>query len=62
MAGLNLSLLAFFFGMVALLLSQLTTGRRAAAGWTSGLLILFVFLNIIVDLLYGYLDPRIRLA
>jgi len=24
--------------------------------------ILFVFVNIIVDLLYGYLDPRIRLA
>jgi len=24
--------------------------------------ILFVALNIIVDLLYGYLDPRIRLA
>jgi len=24
--------------------------------------ILFVALNIVVDLLYGYLDPRIRLA
>src|SRR5215472_4982220 len=41
LAGLNLTLLAFFFGMVALLLSQLTTGRRAAASWTAGLLILF---------------------
>jgi polyether ionophore transport system permease protein len=45
LAGLNLSLLAFFFGMVALLLSQLTTGRRAAGGWASGLLILFVLLD-----------------
>jgi ABC-2 type transport system permease protein len=61
LAGLNLSLLAFFFGMVALLLSQLTTGRRAAAGWTSGLLILFVFLNMAGRELNGawvqYLSP-----
>ena len=45
LAGLNLSLLAFFFGMVALLISQLTASRRAAAGWASGLLILFVLLE-----------------
>lgn len=32
LAGLNLSLLSFFFGMVALLISQLTISRRAAAG------------------------------
>jgi ABC-2 type transport system permease protein len=32
LAGLNLGLLAFFFGMVALLLSQLTTSRGTAAG------------------------------
>src|SRR6266496_2120469 len=61
MAGLNLVLLAFFFGMVALLLSQLTTGRRAAAGWTSGLLILFVLLNMAGRELNGawvqYLSP-----
>jgi len=61
LAGLNLVLLAFFFGMVALLLSQLTTGRRAAAGWTSGLLILFVFLNMAGRELNGawvqYLSP-----
>jgi ABC-2 type transport system permease protein len=61
LAGLNLSLLAFFFGMVALVLSQLTTGRRAAAGWTSGLLILFVFLNMVGRELNGawvqYLSP-----
>jgi len=44
LAGLNLSLIAFFFGMVALLLSQVTSSRQAAAGWTSGLLILFTFL------------------
>jgi len=61
LAGLNLSLLAFFFGMVALLLSQLTTGRRAAAGWTSSLLILFVLLNMAGRELNGawvqYLSP-----
>jgi ABC-2 type transport system permease protein len=61
LAGLNLSLLAFFFGMVALLLSQLTTGRRAAAGLTSGLLILFVLLNMAGRELNGawvqYLSP-----
>jgi ABC-2 type transport system permease protein len=45
LAGLNLSLLAFFFGMVALLISQLTASRRTAAGWASGLLILFVLLE-----------------
>lgn len=61
MAGLNLSLLAFFFGMVALLISQLTTSRRAAAGWASGLLILFVLLNMAGRELNGawvqYLSP-----
>jgi len=45
LAGLNLSLLNFFFGMVALLISQVTVSRRAAAGWASGLLILFVILS-----------------
>jgi ABC-2 type transport system permease protein len=61
LAGLNLTLLAFFFGMVALLLSQLTTGRRAAAAWTAGLLILFVLLNMVGRELNGawvqYLSP-----
>ena len=33
LAGLNLSLLAFFFGSLALLISQFTTSRGAAAGW-----------------------------
>ncbi len=45
LAGLNMSSLAFFFGMVALLISQLTMSRRVAAGLTSGLLVLFVLLN-----------------
>ena len=31
LAGLNLSLFAFFFGMVALLFSQLTASRRACS-------------------------------
>jgi ABC-2 type transport system permease protein len=61
LAGLNLVGLSFFFGMVALLLSQFTTGRRAAAGLTSGLLILFVLLNMVGRELNGawvqYLSP-----
>jgi ABC-2 type transport system permease protein len=61
LAGLNLSLFAFFFGMVALLISQLTIGRRAAAGWASGLLILFVLLEMVGRELNGawvqYLSP-----
>src|SRR5437763_3135223 len=61
LTGLNLSLLAFFFGMVALLFSQLTASRRAAAGWASGLLILFVLLNMAGRELNGawvqYLSP-----
>ena len=61
LTGLNLSLLAFFFGMVALLLSQLTASRRAAAGWASGLLILFVLLDMAGRELSGiwvqYLSP-----
>ena len=47
--------------MVALLLSQLTTGRRAAAGLAGGLLILFVLLNMVGRELNGawvqYLSP-----
>jgi ABC-2 type transport system permease protein len=61
LAGLNLSNLAFFFGMVALLISQVTVSRRAAAGWASGLLILFVLLNMVGRELSGawvqYLSP-----
>ena len=61
LAGLNLSLFAFFFGMVALLISQLTDSRRAAAGWASGLLFLFAVLEMIGRELTGswlpYLSP-----
>ena len=61
LAGLNLSSLAFFFGMVALLISQVTMSRRAAAGWASGLLILFMLLNMAGRELHGiwiqYLSP-----
>ncbi|HET9918450.1 MAG TPA: ABC transporter permease subunit, partial [Ktedonobacteraceae bacterium] len=61
LAGLNLNLLAFFFGMVALLFSQFTASRRAAAGWASGLLILFVLLEMVGRELSGswvqYLSP-----
>jgi ABC-2 type transport system permease protein len=46
LAGLNVSLFAFFFGMVALLLSQFTTSRGTATGWTSGLLLLALLLDI----------------
>ncbi|GAC1351009.1 MAG: hypothetical protein NVSMB27_39020 [Ktedonobacteraceae bacterium] len=45
LAGLNAGLLAFFFSMMALLLSQFTTSRGAAAGWTSGLLLLALLLD-----------------
>jgi len=46
LTGLNLSLFAFFFGMVALLLSQFTISRGAAAGGASSLLFLALLLNI----------------
>jgi len=61
LAGLNLSLLAFFFGMVALLISQYTISRGTAAGGASGLLLLAVLLDITGRLVNGswlqYLSP-----
>ncbi len=45
LAGLNVSLLAFFFGCLALLFSQFTISRAASAGLVSGLLLLSVFLD-----------------
>ncbi len=61
LAGLNLSLLAFFFGCLALLVSQFTTSRAVAAGWVSGLLVLSVLLDSTGRLLNGswvqYLSP-----
>jgi hypothetical protein len=46
LVGLNLSLFAFFFGMVALLVSQFIISRGAAAGVTAGLLLLALLLYI----------------
>ncbi len=61
LAGLNLSLLAFFFGCLALLFSQFTTRRAVSAGWVSGLLLLSVLLDSTGRLLNGswvqYLSP-----
>jgi ABC-2 type transport system permease protein len=61
LAGLNLSLLAFFFGMLALLLSQFTTSRAAAAGGASGLLLLALLLVVVGREVSGswvqYLSP-----
>ncbi len=61
LTGLNLSLFAFFFAMVGLLLSQFTTSRGAAAGCASGLLLLVLLLSIIGRLVKDswlqYLSP-----
>src|SRR5260370_4805406 len=61
LVGLNASLLAFFFGCLALLFSQLSTSRAVAAGWTSGLLVLSVLLDSTGRLVNGswvqYLSP-----
>ncbi|HLZ55845.1 MAG TPA: ABC transporter permease subunit [Ktedonosporobacter sp.] len=46
LAGMNLSLFVFFFGMLALLISQFTISRGAAAGGASGLLLLSLLLDI----------------
>ncbi len=46
LTGLNLGLLAFFFGTLALLISQFTLSRGAAAGSASGLMLLFLFMDI----------------
>lgn len=43
--ALNVCLLAFFLAMVALLISQFTSSRGAAAGWASGLMLLAFFLD-----------------
>jgi ABC-2 type transport system permease protein len=61
LAGLNMSLLAFFFGCLALLFSQFTTSPAASASLVSGLLLLSVFLDSTGRLLNGswvrYLSP-----
>ena len=45
--GLNLALIAAVFGAIALLLSQFTQERRAAAGWSSALLLVFIVLDMV---------------
>ncbi len=59
--GLNVSLLAFFFSMIALLFSQFITSRGAAAGWASGVLLLALLLAIVGREISGspvqYLSP-----
>ena len=61
LVGLNLSLLAFFFGSLALLFSQFTRSRAVAAGWASGLLVITMLLDSTGRVLNGswvqYLSP-----
>jgi ABC-2 type transport system permease protein len=45
--GLNLALIGAVFGGLALLISQFTQERGPAAGWTAGLLLLFVVLDMV---------------
>lgn len=45
LAALNVGLLAFFFATLALLISQFTVSRGAAAGWASGMLVLSVLFD-----------------
>jgi ABC-2 type transport system permease protein len=43
--GLNIALISSVFGAIALLLSQFTQERGGAAGWTAGLLLVFIVLD-----------------
>jgi ABC-2 type transport system permease protein len=45
--GLNLALVCAVFGGLALLISQFTQERGPAAGWTAGLLLIFVVLDMV---------------
>ncbi|HEY0753132.1 MAG TPA: ABC transporter permease subunit [Ktedonobacteraceae bacterium] len=45
--GLNVALICGVFGSIALLLSQFTQERGAAAGWTGGLLLIFTVLDMV---------------
>jgi len=45
--GLNLALICAVIGAVALLISQFTQERGPAAGWTAGLLLIFVVLDMV---------------
>src|SRR5947207_434780 len=45
--GLNVALICGVFGSLALLLAQFTQERGAAAGWTGGLLLIFIVLDMV---------------
>jgi ABC-2 type transport system permease protein len=45
--GLNLSLICALFGGLSLLISQFTQERGPAAGWTAGLLLVFIVLDMV---------------
>ncbi len=45
--GFNLALICGVFGGLGLLLSQFTQERRAAAGWTAGLLLIFIVVDMV---------------
>lgn len=45
--GLNVTLICGVFGSIALLLSQFTQERGTAAGWTAGLLLIFIVLDMV---------------
>jgi polyether ionophore transport system permease protein len=45
--GLNLALLCWVIGGLALLISQFTQEGRTAAGWTAGLLLIFIVLDMV---------------
>jgi ABC-2 type transport system permease protein len=45
--GLNTALICAVFGGVALLISQFTQERGPAAGWTAGLLLIFIVLDMV---------------
>ena len=45
--GFNLALICGVFGGLGLLVSQFTQERRAAAGWTAGLLLIFIVVDMV---------------
>jgi polyether ionophore transport system permease protein len=45
--GLNVALICGVFGAIALLISQFTRERGTAAGWTGGLLLVFIVLDMV---------------
>ncbi len=45
--GLNITLICGVFGAIALLLSQFTQERGTATGWTAGLLLVFIVLDMV---------------